>query len=161
MLQSSQIVAYTVALGIAAIPGPGMAALMAGSAGGGASVPMGGRDVVSAWIGGFTITIGNPKTIAFYLALLPLVLNLATVSLRAWGPVLLPITVAVLAAVGSRLRPRGAEPAPAPVHPGCPACSIPGSRRDHGDGRTADAGQGLTRWPDGQAGERFADPCGA
>jgi len=42
----------------------------------------------------------NPKTIAFYLALLPLVINLESVSLHTWGVVLVPLTIAVLFIVG-------------------------------------------------------------
>ena len=48
-----------------------------------------------------TITLGNPKTIAFYLALLPLVINLETVSLATWGLMLVPLTVLVLLSVGA------------------------------------------------------------
>ncbi len=37
-----------------------------------------------AFLAGFTITLGNPKTIIFYLALLPTVLDLNTVGLLNW-----------------------------------------------------------------------------
>lgn len=166
MLAMSQIFAYTVALGIAAaIPGPGMAALVARSVSGGAlagfcmlfgliigdliylsfavfglaiiannfhalfivvrwgaalylcylgwqfwfathqpidvSQPIKKRELASAWLSGLTITLGNPKTIAFYLALLPLVINLESISLQSWGIMLVPLTILVLLSVGA------------------------------------------------------------
>ncbi|WJV56154.1 LysE family translocator [Prodigiosinella aquatilis] len=166
MLEPAQILAYISALGLAAaIPGPGMTALVARSVSGGAvagfsmlfgliigdltylSFAVFGLAVVahsysalftlirwgaaaylawlawqfwahnpktinidqkirrgeltSAWLSGLTITLGNPKTIAFYLALLPLVISLDTVSLRSWGLVLVPLTISVLLAVGA------------------------------------------------------------
>ncbi|EGH08645.1 hypothetical protein Pgy4_06257, partial [Pseudomonas savastanoi pv. glycinea str. race 4] len=58
-------------------------------------------ELLSAAASGLTITLGNPKTIAFYLALLPLVINLETVSLQTWGLVLVPLTVLVLLGVGA------------------------------------------------------------
>ena len=165
MLELSQALTYTAALGVAAaIPGPGMAALVARSVGGGAlpgfsllsglilgdlvylsfavfglsliahyfdalfvlvrvcaavylsylawqfwwakpqpvvlGRPINKRELFSAWLSGLTITLGNPKTIAFYLALLPLVINLESVSLHTWGVVLVPLTIAVLFIVG-------------------------------------------------------------
>lgn len=58
------------------------------------------RELVSAWFSGLTLTLGNPKTIAFYLAILPLVISLDTVSLQIWGGMLVPLTVFVLLSVG-------------------------------------------------------------
>lgn len=166
MLELSQALTYTAALGVAAaIPGPGMAALVARSVSGGAlpgfsllsglilgdlvylsfavfglsliahyfdalfvlvrvcaavylsylawqfwwakpqpvvlGRPINKRELFSAWLSGLTITLGNPKTIAFYLALLPLVINLESVSLHTWGVVLVPLTIAVLFIVGA------------------------------------------------------------
>ncbi|MDW6094690.1 LysE family translocator [Vibrio rhizosphaerae] len=166
MLESTQIFAYIAALGIAAaIPGPGMTALVARSVSGGAITgftmlaglilgdliylsfavfglaviahhfstlftliswasslylawlawqfitckpesiqidqKVSRRALTSAWLSGFTITLGNPKTIAFYLAILPLVITLDTVSIQTWGLLLVPLTIAVLIAVGS------------------------------------------------------------
>ncbi|MCW2101946.1 UNVERIFIED_ORG: threonine/homoserine/homoserine lactone efflux protein [Pseudomonas psychrophila] len=165
MLELSQALTYTAALGVAAaIPGPGMAALVARSVSGGAlpgfsllsglilgdlvylsfavfglsliahyfdalfvlvracaavylgylawqfwwaepqpvvlGRPINKRELFSAWLSGLTITLGNPKTIAFYLALLPLVINLESVSLHTWSAVLVPLTIAVLFIVG-------------------------------------------------------------
>lgn len=165
MLELSQALTYTAALGIAAaIPGPGMAALVARSVSGGAlpgfsllsglilgdlvylsfavfglgliahyfdalfvlvrvfaaiylcylawqfwwakpqpvSVgrPVSKQELFSAWLSGLTITLGNPKTIAFYLALLPLVIHLESVSLHTWAFMLVPLTIAVLFIVG-------------------------------------------------------------
>lgn len=165
MLALSQALTYTAALGIAAaIPGPGMAALVARSVSGGALLgfslllglivgdliylsfavfglsliahyfdalfvvvrgcaaiylcylawqfwwakpqpvsagrPINKQELFSAWLSGLTITLGNPKTIAFYLALLPLVINLESVSLHTWGLMLVPLTIAVLFIVG-------------------------------------------------------------
>jgi len=59
------------------------------------------RELASAWLSGLTITLGNPKTIAFYLAILPLVISLDNVSLQMWGGVLVPLTVFVLFSVGA------------------------------------------------------------
>ncbi|WP_426212915.1 LysE family translocator [Pseudomonas sp. TWR2-1-1] len=165
MLEFSQVLTYTAALAVAAaIPGPGMAALVARSVSGGAlpgfslllglilgdliylsfavfglslvarnfdalfvlvrgcaalylaylawqfwkakpqpvtvGQPLNRQELFSAWLSGLTITLGNPKTIAFYLALLPLVINLQAVSLQVWGVMLVPLTIAVLFMVG-------------------------------------------------------------
>jgi len=166
MLDLSQVLTYCAALGVAAaIPGPGMAALVARSVSGGAlsgfcllfgvilgdltylsfavfglamiaehfnalfqlarwgaaiylcylawvfwfaehqaidsGKPVQRTELLSAAVSGLTITLGNPKTIAFYLALLPLVINLETVSLQTWALVLVPLTALVLLAVGA------------------------------------------------------------
>ncbi|MGP7734062.1 LysE family translocator [Oceanimonas smirnovii] len=166
MLGSAQIISYIAALGLAAaVPGPGMTALVARSVSGGAvtgfimltglilgdliylSVAVFGlamiahtytplfalinwaaslylfwlawqfwryqpqevnfdqkatkRDLASAWLSGLTITLGNPKTIAFYLAILPLMISLDNVSLQTWGMILVPLTMFVLLVVGA------------------------------------------------------------
>ncbi|GAB7260278.1 MULTISPECIES: LysE family translocator [Dickeya] len=166
MLGTAQIISYIAALGLAAaIPGPGMTALVARSVSGGVvtgftmlagliigdliylSIAVFGlaviahtytslftlinwaaslylcmlawqfwryqpqainiakratkRELASAWFSGLTITLGNPKTIAFYLAILPLVISLDNVSLQIWGGMLVPITIFVLLAVGA------------------------------------------------------------
>lgn len=166
MPESAQIVSYIAALGLAAaIPGPGMTALVARSVSAGAvagfamlaglilgdliylSVSVFGlalvahswsalftlinwaaalylgwlawqfwrynpqavdiaqkatkKDLASAWFSGLTITLGNPKTIAFYLAILPLVMSLESISLPVWGMVLVPLTALILLAVGA------------------------------------------------------------
>ncbi|RPE02911.1 LysE family translocator [Candidatus Pantoea deserta] len=59
------------------------------------------RQLASAWLSGLTITLGNPKTIAFYLAILPLVISMDNVSLQTWGGMLVPLTVLVLLSVGA------------------------------------------------------------
>jgi len=166
MIETAQIISYIAALGLAAaIPGPGMTALVARSVSGGAitgfsmlaglilgdliylSLAVFGlaviahtyasiftvinwgaslylcllawqfwrykpesinidqkatkRELAMAWFSGLTITLGNPKTIAFYLAILPLVISLDTVSLQIWGGMLVPLTVLVLLVVGA------------------------------------------------------------
>jgi len=166
MLDMTEILSYSVALGIAAaIPGPGMAALVARSVSGGAlsgfcllfglilgdltylsfavfglamvaehfsalfqlvrwgaalylcylawqfwfadhqaievGKPAKKKELLSAAASGLTITLGNPKTIAFYLALLPLVINLESVSLQTWALMLVPLTILVLLSVGA------------------------------------------------------------
>lgn len=166
MLDTSQVLTYSAALAVAAaIPGPGMAALVARSVSGGAlsgfclllgiilgdltylsfavfglalvaehfnglfqlvrwgaavylcylawlfwfakpqafetGRPVQRKELLSAVVSGLTITLGNPKTIAFYLALLPLVINLESVSLQTWGLMLMPLTALVLLAVGA------------------------------------------------------------
>ena len=164
MISFADMIAYTIALGIAAaIPGPGITALAARSVGGGAragfamlggliigdllylSFAVFGLAVIAqhfnavftlirwtaivylvylAWqfwtakqyemtddntkrgelstaaASGLAITLGNPKTIAFYLALLPLVIELDAISLGAWAGALVPLTVLVLLVVG-------------------------------------------------------------
>jgi len=59
------------------------------------------RELASAWFSGLTITLGNPKTIAFYMAILPLVISLDNVSLQMWGGMLVPLTVFVLLCIGA------------------------------------------------------------
>lgn len=58
------------------------------------------RDLGAAALSGLTLTLGNPKTIAFYLALLPLVIDLEQVGLTMYAGALVPLTVAVLLVVG-------------------------------------------------------------
>ncbi len=57
-----------------------------------------GRTGFQATLAGFAITLGNPKTIVFYLALLPTVLDLNAVGTIDWAALSL-ITVAVLVAI--------------------------------------------------------------
>jgi len=57
--------------------------------------------LLSACISGLSITLGNPKTIAFYLAILPLVIKLDVISVSVWSGVLVPLTIIVLLFVGS------------------------------------------------------------
>ncbi|MGP4130970.1 LysE family translocator [Pantoea tagorei] len=59
------------------------------------------QELASAWLSGLTITLGNPKTIAFYLAILPLVISLDNVSLQIWGGMLVPLTIFVLLSFGA------------------------------------------------------------
>ncbi len=165
MITPTDLIAYIVALGVAAaIPGPGMTALVARSVGSGAragfamltglivgdllylSFAVFGLAIIAnsfaalftfirwasiayllylAWqfwtaehhemsvtahsrhqlgvaaASGLAITIGNPKTIAFYLALLPLVLDLNSISFSSWAGALVPLTILVLLVVGS------------------------------------------------------------
>lgn len=58
----------------------------------------GRRDGLQSWLAGFLLTLGNPKTIVFYLALLPAVIDLGAVTLGAWA-ILALLTMAVLLAV--------------------------------------------------------------
>jgi len=165
MISIGDMAAYTIALGIAAaIPGPGMTALVARSVGSGAragfamlggliigdlmyltfavfglamiaqyfniffvivrwaaiayllylawqfwtaerhdmmDVPPSRKDLGAAAASGLAITLGNPKTIAFYLALLPLVLDLNAITVGAWAGVLVPLTIGTLMVVGA------------------------------------------------------------
>ncbi len=68
------------------------------------------RSGLRAFFAGFTVTLGNPKTIVFYLALLPSVLDLDGVGVPQWS-VLALLTVVVLfvvlspyALIGARAR---------------------------------------------------------
>jgi len=58
------------------------------------------RGLMTAALSGLTITLGNPKTIAFYLALLPVVIDLRQVDAATWAGALVPLTVLVLLGVG-------------------------------------------------------------
>lgn len=165
MIALTDILAYAIALGIAAaIPGPGITALVARSVGSGwragfalltgialgdllylsfavfglaliaqtfntlfviirwasiaylmylawqfwraerhelQSEALAGRDLGGIMMSGLALTLGNPKTIAFYLALLPLVLDLDHITVFHWAAVLMPVTVGVLLVVGT------------------------------------------------------------
>ncbi|MCM2130773.1 LysE family translocator [Larsenimonas rhizosphaerae] len=59
------------------------------------------KSLGASWVAGLGITIGNPKTIAFYLALVPIVISLEDVTVFTWGVVLVPVTAGVLGLVGS------------------------------------------------------------
>lgn len=52
----------------------------------------------SSFLAGLTVTIGNPKTMIFYLAITPTVVDLKTVTLADYG-ILVAITIAVLLVV--------------------------------------------------------------
>lgn len=54
------------------------------------------RSLAGAWLSGLTLTLGNPKTIAFYLALLPLVIDLNSITFNAWLFNLVPLTIFIL-----------------------------------------------------------------
>ncbi|MER0237630.1 LysE family translocator [Fulvimarina sp. MAC8] len=56
----------------------------------------GGSAGIAAVLTGFTVTMGNPKTIIFYLALLPTVVDLKAIGPSQWGA-LSAVTVIVLA----------------------------------------------------------------
>ena len=60
-----------------------------------------GSDFISAGISGYSVTLSNPKTIAFYLALVPTVINVEKVTLESWGFVLVPMTTVILLCVGA------------------------------------------------------------
>ena len=57
-----------------------------------------GRSGIATLVAGLSLTLGNPKTIIFYLALLPTVVDLRTVTLQSYS-VLAVLTVLVLYAV--------------------------------------------------------------
>jgi len=59
------------------------------------------RTLIAAAVSGITLTLSNPKPIAFYLALMPLVLDLDQVTLGIWAKVLVPVTIGVLVMVGA------------------------------------------------------------
>jgi len=63
--------------------------------------PTTGKSLVMSCVSGLAITLGNPKAIAFYLALLPLVLDLDGITVNAWASLLVPTAVIVLLMVGS------------------------------------------------------------
>jgi len=123
VLEFSQIISYALALGIAAaIPGPGMTALVARSVGSGTlaafsmlvGLMIGDLIFLSFAVFGLAIVAHSfsalfviirwfsilPKTIAFYLALVPLVLDLENIGIQTWATVLIPVTLFVLLIVG-------------------------------------------------------------
>ncbi len=59
------------------------------------------KDLFAAGLSGFTITIGNPKTIGFYLALLPIIIELDQITIQQWALSLVPLTILVLLSVGA------------------------------------------------------------
>lgn len=59
------------------------------------------KNLLMISLSGFAITFSNPKVIAFYLALLPLVLDLESITVAVWAGVLVPTTFAVLIVVGT------------------------------------------------------------
>ncbi|MCP3666356.1 MAG: LysE family translocator [Gammaproteobacteria bacterium] len=59
------------------------------------------KNLISACLSGYTITMGNPKTIAFYLALLPVIIDLKMISIESWATILVPLTTVVLLGVGA------------------------------------------------------------
>lgn len=65
-----------------------------------AGVRVDSRALLGNLLAGFAITLGNPKTIAFYLSILPLVISLERVTVHTWLVVLVPVTVLVLLLVG-------------------------------------------------------------
>jgi len=58
------------------------------------------KDLASACLSGVLVTLSNPKTIAFYLALVPLVLDLESIGFQTWATILIPVTLFVLLIVG-------------------------------------------------------------
>ncbi|TIV45172.1 MAG: LysE family translocator, partial [Mesorhizobium sp.] len=51
--------------------------------------------LVSSFIAGLTVTLGNPKTMIFYLAITPTIVDLKTITLADYG-ILVALTVVVL-----------------------------------------------------------------
>lgn len=58
----------------------------------------GKRDGIASFLAGLAVTLGNPKTIVFYMAILPAVMDLGAVTLAGYG-VLVVLTFLVLFAV--------------------------------------------------------------
>jgi len=63
-----------------------------------AKAESGKRDTLASFFAGLALTLGNPKTIVFYLAIIPAVIDLHAVDAASFG-VLALVTVAVLYAV--------------------------------------------------------------
>lgn len=57
-----------------------------------------GNGLLASFVSGFSITMGNPKTIIFYMALLPTVIDLSSITFERYA-VLCALTVLVLYAV--------------------------------------------------------------
>jgi threonine/homoserine/homoserine lactone efflux protein len=58
------------------------------------------RDLWSSFISGLLVTISNPKTITFYMALLPMVVDLSQITVTHWAFGLVPTSIVVLLCVG-------------------------------------------------------------
>lgn len=58
------------------------------------------RDLLSACLSGLGVALGNPKPIAFYLALLPIIIDIEQVTFSNWLFTLVPLTMAVLMIIG-------------------------------------------------------------
>lgn len=59
------------------------------------------KQILITLCSGLAITLGNPKTIGFYLAILPLVIDIKIISLSSWCLILVPLTITVLFSVGT------------------------------------------------------------
>ncbi|TIN14792.1 MAG: LysE family translocator, partial [Mesorhizobium sp.] len=53
---------------------------------------------LSSFVAGLTVTLGNPKTMIFYLAIAPTIVDLKTITLADYG-ILVALTVVVLLVV--------------------------------------------------------------
>ncbi len=58
------------------------------------------RDLLSAFMSGWLVTLSNPKTITFYMALLPMVVDLTQINVTRWALALVPTSIVVLLCVG-------------------------------------------------------------
>lgn len=58
------------------------------------------RDLWSSFSSGVLVTISNPKTITFYMALLPMIIDLSKITLSHWAFGLVPTSIVVLIGVG-------------------------------------------------------------
>ncbi|MDP6968624.1 MAG: LysE family transporter, partial [Gammaproteobacteria bacterium] len=58
------------------------------------------RDLLSSFLAGWLVTMANPKTITFYLALVPMVIDLSRITFAHWAFGLVPISIVVLLGVG-------------------------------------------------------------
>jgi threonine/homoserine/homoserine lactone efflux protein len=58
------------------------------------------KELLSTFLSGLTVTMSNPKTIAFYLALLPVVVDIQEVTFLNWALGLVPATIGILLVVG-------------------------------------------------------------
>lgn len=92
-----------------------------------------------SFVAGFTVTLGNPKTIIFYMALLPSVLDLRKVHLAEWS-LLSALTVLVLFAVLSPYAVLAAKARGMMKSTDGAGADQPGRCRDHRGGRGADPG---------------------
>lgn len=68
------------------------------SPGGLATVGVSGRSTsLGSFLTGYSVTLGNPKTIVFYLALLPTVLDLRGIGLAQWGALVVVTALTLVA----------------------------------------------------------------
>ncbi len=96
-------------------------------------------------LAGFSLTLGNPKTIVFYLALLPTLIPLERMTVLGFVELVATVTV-LLTLIGSAYGAAGRERAGPVPQPDGAETHEPHGRHDHGRGGGGHRGA-LKRFP--------------